>query len=326
MKQSDFYSPPSLCSSGATKAFGKSLSFSMAKELEEYGVGVTCLMPGAVKTEFRQRSGMSKALCWYLPKYPRSAEQVAHLGIASVLDGDTQVIPGWQNRFFSHIMKPILPQRIETICVQTAFSPLRIPRIFGRKQQEDDETDREEKTKTIEYSPGDGPAGAHYDLKPRYSMQPAPRLLKIPIEEPEVSTNPEESKTSTVAEQKEEPDESNGTSSTLLETEKEASRDGEEENELGRTSLDGLQERDTATEKNDARGQISSKMETNELGDTLKKSRTGKSKTKSPDRPRLSPQLGLIDLLNQESSELEKEYAMPHETLVMPHLPPAQID
>lgn len=285
----------------------------MAKELEDYGVGVTCLMPGAVKTDFRQRSGMSKALCWYLPNYPKPAEQVAHLGVASVLDGDTQVIPGWQNRFFSHIMKPILPQRIETICVQTAFSPLRIPRIFGRKQQEDGETDREEKTKTIEYSPGDGPAGAHFDLKPRYSMQPAPRLLKIPIEEPEVSTNPEESKTSTVAEEKGEPNENNGTSSTLPETENGASRDGDEENELGRT---------TPTEKNERpRDQRSSKVEINELGDTPKKTRTEKDKTKSPARSRVSPQLGPIDLLNQESSELEKEYAMPHETLMIPHLP-----
>lgn len=276
----------------------------MAKELEDYGVGVTCLMPGAVKTEFRNRSGMSKALCWYLPKYPRPAEQVAHLGVTSVLDGDTQVIPGWQNRFFSHIMKPILPQRIETICVQTAFSPLRIPRIFRRKQQDDSETDKEEKRKTIEYSPGDGPAGAHYDLKPRYSMQPAPRLLKIPTEKPEVS-NPEESKASTV----EESDDNNGDSSILSdsETENVGSRDGDEEDQTDNASIDGLQERDTPAERNELpTDQISSKVGTKEnKGEKLRKTHTEKSKTKLPTLEDDSWSRDPIDLF---------------------HLPPAQID
>jgi short-subunit dehydrogenase len=64
---------------GACKAFGKSLALSMAKEMETYGVGVTCLIPGAVSdTDFRASSGTRKALCWYLPFYSRSPEIVAH--------------------------------------------------------------------------------------------------------------------------------------------------------------------------------------------------------------------------------------------------------
>ena len=64
---------------GACKAFGKSLALSMAKEMETYGVGVTCLTPGPVSdTDFRTNSGTRKALCWYLPFYTRSPDIIAH--------------------------------------------------------------------------------------------------------------------------------------------------------------------------------------------------------------------------------------------------------
>lgn len=64
---------------GACKAFGKSLALSMAKEMETYGVGVTCLIPGPVSdTNFRTSSGTRKSLCWYVPFYSRSPDVVAH--------------------------------------------------------------------------------------------------------------------------------------------------------------------------------------------------------------------------------------------------------
>lgn len=64
---------------GACKAFGKSLGLSMAKEMESYGVGVTCLMPGAVyDTDFRGTSGTEQAFIWKLPFYGKSPHVVAH--------------------------------------------------------------------------------------------------------------------------------------------------------------------------------------------------------------------------------------------------------
>lgn len=165
---------------GATKAFGKSLALSMAKELEKYGVGVTCLIPGPVTTEFRHSSpGMAKALCWYLPFYPKPAETVAHLGVMSLLDGDTQVIPGWQNRVFVKIIRPILPQRLETLCVEAAFSPLRFPSLFpfqkarlqGQNIAENEGASRR-------------PSGAN--VRPRYTMQPPPRLLKLDLDDADI--------------------------------------------------------------------------------------------------------------------------------------------
>jgi len=162
---------------GATKAFEKSLAFSMSKEFEPYGVGVTCLMPGPVtNTQFKARSG-SKALCWYLPYYPRPADSVAHLGIASLLDGDTQVVPGWQNRAFAQLARLILPQRVEIMCVQAAWSPFRLPTwksLFG--SQNTPPQPIENPGGLVNTTP---PESVHLDLKPRYSFQMPPRLLKL---------------------------------------------------------------------------------------------------------------------------------------------------
>lgn len=125
-------SSPQTALYGATKAFEKSLALSMAKEMEPYGVGVTCLMPGAVhSTAFRSRSGTGEALCWYIPYYARPAETVAHLGVMSLLDGDTQVIPGWQNRAFVQLVRPIIPQRVEAMTVEAAWTPFKFP-WFGK--------------------------------------------------------------------------------------------------------------------------------------------------------------------------------------------------
>ena len=123
---------PNVAVYGATKAFGKSLSLAMAKELETYGVGVTCLLPGAVKdTNFREST--PKSLCWRIPFYPRPAAGVAHQGITSMFDGDAQVIPGFQNRIFANLVRPVIPQRFEIMCVEAAFGPFRFPRDRYRK-------------------------------------------------------------------------------------------------------------------------------------------------------------------------------------------------
>jgi short-subunit dehydrogenase len=189
-------SSPNCALYGATKSFGKSLALSMAKELEPHGVGVTCLLPGPVTdTQFRDRSGTARALCWSIPFYPKTPKCVAHLGVMALLDGDVQVIPGWQNRVFAKMFRPILPQRVETMCVEAAWSPLCIPRLGIGKQEEEessegdlDDADENEQDENVSSS-----AGIHVplDLKPRYSFQMPPRLLKLPEPEPSHSTVPE---------------------------------------------------------------------------------------------------------------------------------------
>eukprot|EP00980_Cylindrotheca_fusiformis_P017573 scaffold5517_cov135-Cylindrotheca_fusiformis.AAC.3 len=190
-------SAPNAALYGATKAFGKSLALSMAKELETHGVGVTCLIPGPVTTGFRHSSpGMARALCWYLPFYSKTAESVAHLGIMSLLDGDTQVIPGWQNRFFVKLMRPILPQRLETRCIETAFSPLRLPfpPVFRQRQSK---TENKPDFGHGAYKKMPPPRA---NLEPQHTMQPSPRLLKLEPKEPEdvleTTEEPQETKVS----------------------------------------------------------------------------------------------------------------------------------
>jgi short-subunit dehydrogenase len=120
---------PNVACYAATKAFERSLAMSMGKELEQYSVGVSCLMPGAVQdTSFRSRSEVDEALCWKLPFYSRTAPLVAHQGVVAMLNGDVQVVPGWQNRAFLKVCKPILPQRLTTIIVQMAWSPFQFSR------------------------------------------------------------------------------------------------------------------------------------------------------------------------------------------------------
>jgi uncharacterized protein len=119
------YAAPTVGAYAATKAFEKVLGLSMAKELEVYGVGVTCLLPGAVgDSHFRKNSGSSRALCWNIPFYVKSCEHVADQGVRALLQGDLEVIPGWQNRAFAKILLPILPHRAITIIVETAWNPL----------------------------------------------------------------------------------------------------------------------------------------------------------------------------------------------------------
>jgi len=173
---------------GACKAFGKSLALSMAKEMETFGVGVTCLMPGAVSnTAFRASSGTRKALCWYLPFYPRSPDIVAHQGVVSLLDGDTQSIPGWQNRFFANIIRPIIPQRLEVMIVQLAFSPLRIPNLKSLLRHDKTTIQRNNATQdsiTNSFLSDGGSSWLSFDS--RYKTNSPPRFLKLPQDEPKV--------------------------------------------------------------------------------------------------------------------------------------------
>ncbi|GMI04641.1 hypothetical protein TrRE_jg6480 [Triparma retinervis] len=118
----------------ATKAYEKSLSTSLAREMERVGVGVTCVLPGAVKTDFKE--GMSDALCWKMPFYPRSSSFVASVAVRAMLKGDSQVTPGWQNRFFLKVMQPMLPQRITTMMVEAQWNPMRLPVWMGGAGEE----------------------------------------------------------------------------------------------------------------------------------------------------------------------------------------------
>jgi len=170
---------PTVACYAATKAFERSLAMSMGKEMEPYGVGVTCLLPGAVReTAFQSRSEVDEALCWKLPFYARPAPQVAHLGVVGMLEGAVQVIPGWQNRAFLKVFKPILPQRLTTISVQMAWSPfhfslprLKLPSLPAVKNGNNATKDKETRVKALLDMP---------NMWPGSTSKSPPRMLKLP--------------------------------------------------------------------------------------------------------------------------------------------------
>jgi len=115
---------PSVAVYSATKAFGKSFSQSLGREMEKYGVGVTCLLPGAVKdTSFASRSNVEEAACFHFPGYAIEPELVASEGIKSLMLGYPESYAGWQNRAFVKTMLPMLPPRISTMVGEWAWSP-----------------------------------------------------------------------------------------------------------------------------------------------------------------------------------------------------------
>jgi short chain dehydrogenase len=122
----------------ATKAFENSFGTSLGKELEPHGVGVTCLMPGAVSgTEFRERSQSQEALCWKIPFYAKTAPGVASQGVLALLRGDTDCTPGVMNRVFMKVAKPIMPQRLHNLVAEIMWNPLNLP-FLKRVDKPDD--------------------------------------------------------------------------------------------------------------------------------------------------------------------------------------------
>ena len=79
-----------------TKALLDSFSFALRAELEDSGVTVTCLMPGATETEFFERADMLDTKVGTQKKQP--ADEVAKLGFEAMMRGDGDVVAGWANK------------------------------------------------------------------------------------------------------------------------------------------------------------------------------------------------------------------------------------
>ena len=189
---------PTVALYAATKSFEKMLGLSIAKELEPYGVGVTCLMPGAVRdTDFRTRSKSHEAICWKIPFYTKAPSEVAKLGVRSLLRGDVEVTPGILNRVFLKVLKPGMPQRLHNIIVEMAWNPLQIPPFLKIWQSEEKRQKEREMQLERRYKDGyDEAQEQDKELKrsemqeqtwqPRYNSaargSPPPLMLVVPEE------------------------------------------------------------------------------------------------------------------------------------------------
>lgn len=79
-----------------SKAFLDSFSFALRHELQESGVTVTCLMPGATETEFFERAEMMDTKIGTTKKDDPAF--VAQQGYDAMKKGEGQVIAGWMNK------------------------------------------------------------------------------------------------------------------------------------------------------------------------------------------------------------------------------------
>lgn len=84
-----------------TKAFLDSFSFAIRAELKGSGVTVTCLMPGATETDFFERADMLDTKVGTEKKMDPA--DVAKQGFDAMMNGEGDVVTGWQNKLQSAI-------------------------------------------------------------------------------------------------------------------------------------------------------------------------------------------------------------------------------
>jgi uncharacterized protein len=92
-----------------TKAFLDSFSFALRAELKGSGVTVTCLMPGATETDFFERADMLDTKVGTAKK--DDPAEVAKIGFDAMMNGDGDVVSGWQNKLQAAIAS-VLPAGI----------------------------------------------------------------------------------------------------------------------------------------------------------------------------------------------------------------------
>ncbi|GAA3920491.1 SDR family oxidoreductase [Hymenobacter algoricola] len=88
---------PTLTLYAASKAFLLTFSRGLRYELRDSPVSVTCLSPGATTTDFADRAGMSAGLQEKAAKLSMTPAEVAKIGVAGLLAGEAEVIPGALN-------------------------------------------------------------------------------------------------------------------------------------------------------------------------------------------------------------------------------------
>ena len=79
-----------------TKAFIDSFAFALRAELDDTGVTVTCLMPGATETEFFERADMMDTKVGTEEK--DDPADVAQVGWNAMMRGEGDVVAGWKNK------------------------------------------------------------------------------------------------------------------------------------------------------------------------------------------------------------------------------------
>ena len=104
-----FQPTPFFSAYGATKAYVRNFSESLAWELRESAIHVSCLSPGATRTEFSDVAGIEIPALSDHAQMESSA--VVRIGIAGMLAGKPQIVPGFVN-ILTALISRLLPRRL----------------------------------------------------------------------------------------------------------------------------------------------------------------------------------------------------------------------
>jgi uncharacterized protein len=115
-----FQPVPYITTYAATKAFDRMFALGLAAEVERYGVKVSALCPGPTESEFHEVAH-AQSFVW---KNLQPAEEVARIGIAGMVKGKRTVVPYFQGRFNSMLVR-VLPVGLITHYVERAARPKR---------------------------------------------------------------------------------------------------------------------------------------------------------------------------------------------------------
>lgn len=98
----------------ATKAFVLSFSESIAYELKDYNVEVSCLCPGPTKTGFMKAANLGQSPMFKLFK-PQSAQSVAEIGVKGLFDHHSIQFTGLSG-YLLNIASRLLPRSFMRTC------------------------------------------------------------------------------------------------------------------------------------------------------------------------------------------------------------------
>ena len=114
----------------ATKAFVLSFSEALSEELRGTGVTVTCLCPGATKTEFQERAGIQRI--WLLRGGMLDSKAVAEAGVRGLMKGKRLVVPSLRSKLQVLLIK-FSPRRLVTLVVKWVQMKIGEPGIKTEK-------------------------------------------------------------------------------------------------------------------------------------------------------------------------------------------------
>ena len=110
-----FVGGPKMAMYYSTKAYVLSLTEAIHDEVKEYGVKVSCLCPGPVKTSFQSKAGIKKSES--AKKYLMNAEDVAKEAFKKFEKNKAIIIPGFKNKVLV-IGNKLIPRALSRKIVQ----------------------------------------------------------------------------------------------------------------------------------------------------------------------------------------------------------------